>query len=690
MATAKHSYLSQPELKGIGRLLGALRPARMATVRGAEVFKAGVHRGETYTVADLSAMVKNFAAGRGVVDVPLVVGHEEQQPLDNTGWPAFGWVTRLYRRGDTLFADFERIPKSIAKVINARGYRKVSAEVYDEPPEGAPPGCRGRMLRRVALLGGELPQIKTLADLPYAEYAEGERPDACRPWRIVGVASFCQEGENAGLPGPCPGPEEEGPDEPDDRDVDEVLEEDLGLRVDRSDAQALQGLDRTDALRSQSTKPVARRRLGVGAIQGADEIEDAEPIDDPDGVPPLIVGPDGDLIDGHHRLAGLIAGGQDEANVIVATEEDLEAARELGGLRGRGSWSEEFWVRWMLARAGGGFSEKAPPRAGAAGLDRRSIRSFASAESFRVKQSPAGRVTYFAEGADVTTKFADDGLEAIADAAIQAKWPEMPPDFVASLTPDQLEMLAPALGGAPPEEEPLPEEGTMPMQDEPMPDAGGVGGFAWPEGMSREQVVAELVAMGQDQAALDAMGDEELWSLYQQLKGEPMAETNGTVAPPVQDPRAPKQVTLKYAEVQAIRREMDALKRDVKAERAARQVRTREERLHAIRKFCERMVEAGKLTPAEAEFSKDGQPIGQVAKILWMSDGVKKFSDGKTALDQAMAYFEGRPARKYGERIPDPVSGQGGREKLSEERRRELLGHTELGRTILRQEAKRN
>lgn len=161
-------------------------PLQTATIRGAELFEAGGYRGEPYTLADLRDMARNFALALGYVDPPVVIGHEETQPLvsglaENTGEPAVGWVTavRLARRKGrdgkarwVLLFDAHGVHPHVAGLINRRAYRKVSAEVYDDPPEGAPPACRGKMLRRVALLGGELPQIKTLADLPAATFAE--------------------------------------------------------------------------------------------------------------------------------------------------------------------------------------------------------------------------------------------------------------------------------------------------------------------------------------------------------------------------------------------------------------------------------------------------------------------------------------------------------------------------------------
>lgn len=163
------------------------RGGGLAVCRAVEVFAEGEHNDKRYTAKDLDEIVENFAqfsAGpQALVKPPLSIGHEDEQPLvagteaeyrDNTGIPGFGRVAKLWaekRDGKrVVLADFADVPKSIARLINGRAYTKVSAEIYDEPPEGVP--GNGKMLRRVALLGGELPQVKTLADLPLADYSE--------------------------------------------------------------------------------------------------------------------------------------------------------------------------------------------------------------------------------------------------------------------------------------------------------------------------------------------------------------------------------------------------------------------------------------------------------------------------------------------------------------------------------------
>lgn len=182
---------------------------KLARLKGVEIFATGKHKGTEYTDADLDDMVRNHrtysapsADGREpLVTNPAVIGHENEQPLlANSGIPKVGRVAKVWAEkgpcrwcdgsgrmqvgGDrficpscrgkgqqkVLKADVDQVPPSLAKLINARAYDQVSAEVYDDPPEGVP--GKGKMLRRIAFLGGDLPHIKSLADLPHADYAE--------------------------------------------------------------------------------------------------------------------------------------------------------------------------------------------------------------------------------------------------------------------------------------------------------------------------------------------------------------------------------------------------------------------------------------------------------------------------------------------------------------------------------------
>ena len=170
-------------------------------LRGVEIFAAGTHRGKTYTERDLDDMVANFerysTGAKPWLEVPGVLGHEEdQQYLERSDLPAAAWCRRLYRAGSKLKADFDDVPPKVAALLRGRRYKKVSAEVYDEIPQGLPnSGEQSKMLRRVAFLGGEIPQVKSLDDIPLPE----PHSDAGTSWRPVTLTLHA----TSPLPGGC-------------------------------------------------------------------------------------------------------------------------------------------------------------------------------------------------------------------------------------------------------------------------------------------------------------------------------------------------------------------------------------------------------------------------------------------------------------------------------------------------------
>jgi hypothetical protein len=141
----------------------------------ADVFACGTHRaGEpAWTPRDLDAVCRNFSANPQLV--PSVgLGHEDDQSwVEDSGYPAAGRVSALRRdpdRPDVLQARFSDMPLLVTKAIERGLYYTCSAELYDEPP----PGCSGSgpMLRRVSLLGFDIPAVKRLRPLPGVRYAE--------------------------------------------------------------------------------------------------------------------------------------------------------------------------------------------------------------------------------------------------------------------------------------------------------------------------------------------------------------------------------------------------------------------------------------------------------------------------------------------------------------------------------------
>jgi len=169
-------------------------------LRNVELFASGQYRGKEYTVADLDEMAANGRKlgpqGLRLLDPTAVLGHEEtQRYLELTDLPAAGWVTNLrvkkYHEPATgrteaiLIGDIEGVPPPIANRIRSGQYRKVSAEVYTDFTDDFGRSF-GKALRRVALLGAEVPQVKRIADLPLPEtYADRPRRRHLTPLAAV-------------------------------------------------------------------------------------------------------------------------------------------------------------------------------------------------------------------------------------------------------------------------------------------------------------------------------------------------------------------------------------------------------------------------------------------------------------------------------------------------------------------------
>lgn len=130
-----------------------------------------------FTLDDLDEIVRNTNAllKTGLVEPPLKLGHSENQKLaQEDGYPAIGYVSKVYRLGDTLFADFVNIPEKVYNLIKNRAYSKVSAEVYTNFKHPETNENIGKTLRAVALLGADLPAIKGLGDIEKIYNSEGE------------------------------------------------------------------------------------------------------------------------------------------------------------------------------------------------------------------------------------------------------------------------------------------------------------------------------------------------------------------------------------------------------------------------------------------------------------------------------------------------------------------------------------
>ena len=128
----------------------------------AEIFAVGKWNGMTFTASDLDEIAANFNELAAVHKVPLKFGHNNQQPMTD-GQPALGWVTKVWREGNKLFATFEDVPEIVQKAFEKKLYRRVSVEL-DIGVQYKTQNFR-YVLSGVALLGADIPAVNVLADL---------------------------------------------------------------------------------------------------------------------------------------------------------------------------------------------------------------------------------------------------------------------------------------------------------------------------------------------------------------------------------------------------------------------------------------------------------------------------------------------------------------------------------------------
>lgn len=125
-----------------------------------EIFRSGNHtdsagRTRNFSAQDISAIADKYnqtAAADESAEAPLVIGH----PKDNT--PAYGWVERLARRGEILFAKLKNLSPEIIEEVRKGAFKKVSVSLFPD-----------LMLRHIGLLGGATPAVKGLKNISFSE-----------------------------------------------------------------------------------------------------------------------------------------------------------------------------------------------------------------------------------------------------------------------------------------------------------------------------------------------------------------------------------------------------------------------------------------------------------------------------------------------------------------------------------------
>lgn len=129
---------------------------------GAEILAVGTWNGITFTDQNLDGIATSFDALGLSGRIPLKFGHNNEQPVTD-GQPALGWVSRIYREGDKLLADFTDMPTAVYELIRSGRYKFISVELLKNVLAGT--RVLPWVLDAVALLGADQPAVGTLKDL---------------------------------------------------------------------------------------------------------------------------------------------------------------------------------------------------------------------------------------------------------------------------------------------------------------------------------------------------------------------------------------------------------------------------------------------------------------------------------------------------------------------------------------------
>lgn len=153
------------------------------TLKSLEIFAAGTWKpgnakGKSVTVTEehLDEMVESFNALKttNIVKPHLKLGHDDAQKWfgQRNGVPTLGWIEKVWRQGNKLFADIGGIPDAVIDLIKQGRYHNVSAEIYSPGAVEHNGQKFGHVLSAVALLGAEMPAVKTLSGLAKALFQE--------------------------------------------------------------------------------------------------------------------------------------------------------------------------------------------------------------------------------------------------------------------------------------------------------------------------------------------------------------------------------------------------------------------------------------------------------------------------------------------------------------------------------------
>ncbi len=159
-----------------------------------ELFPLQVYaNGKVFTEKDADEIIENSVKLRDQLKPPLKLGHSEEQQFAD-GMPSLGTVENLRKENGYIVGDFKDVPVAIADLIRKKAYFRLSPEIYYNFVDNVG-NSHGKALRAVALLGADVPAIKTLRDIE-ALYHKSSFSDKFGDWGITTESENDEKGGN--------------------------------------------------------------------------------------------------------------------------------------------------------------------------------------------------------------------------------------------------------------------------------------------------------------------------------------------------------------------------------------------------------------------------------------------------------------------------------------------------------------
>ena len=140
-------------------------------LRDVPIFQVGEHKGRLWSDDVVDGIVRSTNRVIDRMKPYVKLGHNPEQKLAD-GYPSLGWLYNLRKVGDTVFTDIRDVPKKLAGIVKAKGYRRVSVELT--PNREIDGRKEPWLLKALAFLGADTPVIKTLDDIPELYYSDDD------------------------------------------------------------------------------------------------------------------------------------------------------------------------------------------------------------------------------------------------------------------------------------------------------------------------------------------------------------------------------------------------------------------------------------------------------------------------------------------------------------------------------------